>query len=133
MHVYGDTMREPGLRVVNHGYLDPAGLNALYNAVTAGLVLSFTNISLIPAELAAAGAVPVLNEDAAGRLVFDNPAAVWAAATPTALADALARVVETADPEAQARAVAAWRGASWDDAGAAFVSMLQPSPMGVRS
>ncbi|TFV84077.1 glycosyltransferase family 1 protein [Microbacterium sp. dk485] len=126
VHVYGDTVRETGLRVVNHGYLTPGELDALYNAVVCGLVLSFTNISLIPAELAAAGAVPVMNEDAAARLVFDNPAAQWAAPTPTAIADVLERIVgaSAAEQQARARAVAAWRGPSWEETAEAFLAHL---------
>jgi hypothetical protein len=124
IHVYGDTVREPDLRVINHGYLPPARLNELYNAVIAGLVLSFTNISLVPAELAAAGAVPVMNDDAAARELFANPRAIWAPPTPTGLAAALGRAVEAPDLGAQAREVAAWRGPSWDDTGAAFVDVL---------
>ena len=40
---------------VNHGRITPAELAALYNRCTAGLTLSFTNVSLVPDELLACG------------------------------------------------------------------------------
>ncbi|MBD7958551.1 glycosyltransferase family 1 protein [Microbacterium sp. Sa4CUA7] len=123
IHVYGDEVREQGRNVVNHGYLSPDDLNRLYNSVVAGLVLSFTNVSLIPAELAAAGAIPVLNEHTDARHTFDNPEAVWAAATPTAIADALERTVMNPDGAVHERA-AAWRTPSWDDTSAELVGLL---------
>jgi glycosyltransferase involved in cell wall biosynthesis len=115
IHVYGDRLRARDLPMVNHGYLSPEQLNDLYNSVVAGLVLSFTNISLIPAELAAAGAVPVVNDDAGARTVFDHPSALWTSATPTAIADALSEAVRAVERDAIASAVAAWRGPTWDD------------------
>lgn len=114
VHAYGDAVREPGLRVINHGTLTPPELNGLYNRVRAGLVLSFTNVSLVPAELAAAGAVPVLNEFAGARAAFDNPGAVWAAPTPAALAEALVRAVRETDDQA-IRATSSWPTPTWDD------------------
>ena len=87
--------------------------------------MSFTNISLIPAELAASGAIPVLNDDAGARAVFDHPCAVWTAPTPTAIADALSDAVTRPDPEATASAVASWRGPTWDDTARGVVDMIR--------
>ncbi|WP_157524952.1 glycosyltransferase family 1 protein [Microbacterium yannicii] len=123
IHAYGDHVREPELRVTNHGSLTPAGLNRLYNEVNAGLVLSFTNVSLVPAELAAAGAVPVLNDFAGARAVFDNPYAAWARATPAALAAALVSAVEGADDERIA-GLSGWPTASWDDTADELVRII---------
>jgi O-antigen biosynthesis protein len=77
-----------------HGKVTPARLNELYNRCAAGLALSFTNISLTPYELLAAGVLPVVNDWTGSRAVLDNPYVEWARATPTALADALERAVD---------------------------------------
>ncbi|WP_405372087.1 MULTISPECIES: glycosyltransferase family 1 protein [unclassified Microbacterium] len=124
--VYGDTMREPGLRVRNHGYLSPDALNELYNAAAAGLVLSFTNVSLVPAELAAAGAIPVMNDFDGARAVFDNPHASWAAPTPGSLAQALEAAVAGATSE-RAAGLAAWPTATWDDTAHALLDVIAPA------
>jgi len=123
LHVYGDRMREPGLRVVNHGYLSPPQLNALYGGAKAGLVLSFTNVSLIPAELAAAGVIPVLNDFAGAREVIDNPHVSWAPPRPLALARALEAAVADADPSRPA-ALAGWSTPSWDDTAREFLGLI---------
>ncbi len=125
VHVYGDRLREPGLRVRNHGYLSPAELNALYNSVAAGLVLSFTNPSLVPAELAASGAVPVMNDLPGARAVIDNPHVSWAPATPAGLATALARAVG-AGPS-RATALAAWPTPTWDDTARELLRIIAPA------
>ncbi len=128
VHVYGDRLREPGLRVHNHGYLRPDELAALYNRVCAGLVLSFTNPSLVPAELAASGAVPVMNDLPGARAVLDNPHMSWAPATPAALARALVEAVQAVDsgPE-RSRALAAWPTPTWDDTARELLSVIAPS------
>lgn len=46
---------------INHGTVPIADLNVLYNTCAAGLVLSFTNMSLLPLEMMAGGCVPVVN------------------------------------------------------------------------
>ncbi len=125
IHVYGDRLLVSGLDVVNHGYLAPDELNHLYNRVIAGLILSFTNISLVPAEMAAAGAVPVLNQDADARLTFGNPEARWAEPTPSGLAGALVDVVRHSGVSNRARATAAWHGPTWADTANALVGILR--------
>lgn len=49
-------------KYVNHGIITIAELNNLYNQCAAGLVLSFTNMSLLPLEMMASGCIPVVNE-----------------------------------------------------------------------
>ena len=46
---------------VNHATMRVADLNDLYNKCAVGLVLSLTNMSLLPMELLASGVIPVLN------------------------------------------------------------------------
>lgn len=60
IHVYGDPRATMPFPAVNHGTVSPAYLSALYNKCQTGLTMSFTNISLVPAEMLACGAVPVL-------------------------------------------------------------------------
>ncbi len=132
IHVYGDRMREAGVTVRNHGYLTPPELDLLYNRVRAGLVLSFTNPSLIPAEMAASGAVPVVNELVGAREVLDNPHIRWAAPTPTALARELVAAAQEDGPERSA-AVASWSTPTWDDTAAALLDVITGSPARQRT
>ncbi|WP_226761617.1 glycosyltransferase family 1 protein [Arthrobacter sp. SO3] len=104
IHVYGDNVANWRIRVTNHGNLPPAELNALYNRTKAGLVMSFTNISLAAEELLAAGCRPVLNDSALARADFPGPDAVWAQPSPAALAAALSSVVRDQDGTAPAAA-----------------------------
>ena len=53
-----------------HARLTPAQLNEVYNRCATALALSFTNISLIPYELLAAGVLPVLNDWPGARAVL---------------------------------------------------------------
>jgi O-antigen biosynthesis protein len=125
IHLYGATVGDVGFPVTEHGTLSPEGLNDLYNACAAGLVLSFTNVSLVPDEMLAAGCVPVVNDTPETRAVFDNPHAVWSRPTPFALAAALAQAVEQAGPERSAAAATSVRGGSWDPTGRQVVEILE--------
>lgn len=103
---------------INHGVLSFAELPALYRRCVAGLVLSFTNMSLLPLEILAAGCIPVINEGQNNRMVVDNPHVVYAPARAADLAGALTAVVE--DPERDEKAAAAAesvREHGWDAAG----------------
>ena len=93
IHLYGAMVEGLPFPATQHGRLSPVELNALYNTCIAGLVLSFTNISLVPEEMLAAGTIPVMNDSAYARVVLQNDNAVWAAATPHALAAALSETV----------------------------------------
>jgi hypothetical protein len=100
---------------VDHGHLDARDLAAVYRRCHAGLVLSLTNLSLLPAELLATGCIPVMNDADHTRASFDNPFAVFSGARPDQLADALSRVVEhPLDGASRAVAAASVAGRSWD-------------------
>ena len=120
IHFYGDAVAQPSFRAVNHGTMTPAELNELYNGCVAGLVLSATNVSLVPHEMLAAGCLPVVNDAEHNRIVLDNSEVVYSGATPFELAAALSALVErdasqrTAAVEAAAASV---QGRSWDEAG----------------
>lgn len=119
IHLFGEDLR--GMRhpfaCTDHGTLTPAALDALFNECAAGLVLSFTNLSLLPQEMLASGCVPVVNDALHNRTMLDNPSVRYVAPTPDALADALAAAVDAPDRLARAdRAAASVRGVDWHDA-----------------
>ena len=82
---------------VNHGAMRLDELSELYNKCAAALVLSLTNMSLLPPELLATGAIPVVNDGPNNRLVSNNPYIVYTAASPAALAKELINVVDRPD------------------------------------
>ncbi|HEX8496612.1 MAG TPA: glycosyltransferase family 1 protein [Actinomycetales bacterium] len=111
---------------VNRGTLDVSELGALYNRCAAVLVLSFTNMSLLPLELLSAGAIPVVNDAPNNRMVSDNPHIAYAAGDPVSLAGALSEVVSRPDLVTYARTASdSVQGASWEESGAAVVGILE--------
>ncbi|HWK20776.1 MAG TPA: glycosyltransferase family 1 protein [Microbacteriaceae bacterium] len=97
-------------------------LGPIYNRCAAGLVLSFSNLSLLPLELLAAGTIPVVNNAPNNRLVSDHPAIVYTEPIPAALADAILEVLDDPDSEGRAlRAAESTEGASWTMAGKQFL------------
>jgi glycosyltransferase involved in cell wall biosynthesis len=122
IHFYGEAISGVPFEARLHGVLKPAELNGLYNRCIAGLVLSATNVSLVPYEMLAAGCIPVVNDAEHNRVVLDNAEVAYAPPTPFDLANRLSELVSRPEPERRAGAVAASasvQGASWDDAGAA--------------
>ncbi|HWL02458.1 MAG TPA: glycosyltransferase family 1 protein [Microbacteriaceae bacterium] len=102
------------------------GLGEIFNRCAAGLVLSFSNMSLMPLELLAAGAIPVVNDAPNNRLVVDNPHIAYAPPLPRALADALIAVLD--DPERSAHAAEAAASvtmADWSAAGRQFLDAFE--------
>jgi hypothetical protein len=121
IHFFGDPVGNMPFPVVDHGVMTPDELNRLYNRCAAGLVLSATNVSLVPHEMLAAGCIPVVNDAEHNRVVLDNAYVEYAPATPHDLAAALGRLVVRRPDELAAGAAAAAAsvaGRSWDDAGA---------------
>jgi hypothetical protein len=120
IHLVGQriTWARPTFRFEDHGFLPPRELAALYRRCTAGLVLSLTNLSLLPAELLACGCVPVMNDAEHTRGSFDNPAARFAPPVPAELAAALSEVVASPPGPAQRAAEASSvAGQSWEHVG----------------
>jgi glycosyltransferase involved in cell wall biosynthesis len=128
IHLYGISPKQLPFRAIDHGLQTPEQLNALYNRCVAGLVLSATNVSLVPHEMLAAGCIPVVNDATHNRIVLDNEEVAYVPATPFELADALCALVErpvAARESAVHAAVASVQGASWDDAGDAVVRIVE--------
>ena len=128
IHLYGIEAKRLPFAAINHGLRTPEQLNELYNRSVAGLVLSATNVSLVPHEMLAAGCIPVVNDAEQNRVVLDNSHVAYAPPTPFELAKALCALVERplAERLAAAEAAAASvEGTSWDDAGAAVVQIVE--------
>lgn len=108
---------------VNHRALDIAQLNEVYNECAAALLLSLTNLSLLPIEVMAAGTVPIVNDAPNTRGVLDSEFIDFAPMAPTVLADRLIAAVDRPDQQAHsARIAESVQQMSWSDPGAQFVA-----------
>lgn len=106
-------------------------LNAVYNRCAAGLVLSLTNMSLLPLELISSGVTPVVNDGPNNRMVSENPYIEYVPPVPAALARRMAEVVGRTD--AVERSIAMSESVStmsWDDSGTQFVQALERAMRG---
>lgn len=110
---------------VNHSAMKITDLNELYNQCAVGLVLSLTNMSLLPLELLASGVIPVVNSGENNSLVSDNAFIEFSDLSPMALARRILDILDRPD-QAQRAADAAQsvKGANWDTSGAQFVKIL---------
>jgi glycosyltransferase involved in cell wall biosynthesis len=101
-------------RFENLGNVQVNKLNDVYNRCAAGLVLSLSNLSLLPLELLSAGVIPVVNDAPNNRLVSDNPFIEYTPPVPRALADRLISIVDRDDQAAHAaEAAASVRSTDW--------------------
>ncbi|MFE4195031.1 glycosyltransferase family 1 protein [Paenarthrobacter sp. NPDC056912] len=125
IHIYGDVITGWSVPVTNHGNLAPRELNKLYNRTIAGLAISFTNISLVPGELLAAGNVPVLNKAAFASGLLTEAGPIWASATPAGLAAALAEVVSAPDIAARAISIAGRDRPNWAATQSTFADLVE--------
>jgi len=131
IHTFGERVADAPFPLVQHGRQSAASLNELYNRTCGGLALSFTNVSLVPDEMLAAGCIPVVNDSAYARVGLPSPEVRWAQASPRALARALCDVVEAADPVGQARrASASVQGRSWEGAETVVVETIEQEVYG---
>jgi len=118
-------------RYVNHAAMPVTELDALYNRCAAALVLSLTNMSLLPLELLAAGVVPVINTGENNTLVSSNPFLRYCPPAPRALARTLLDVLDNPDQAAHAaRASHSVADLSWDHAGKQFMTFLTEAMRG---
>lgn len=134
IHFYGSRVGRLPFPATQHGRLTASELNELYNSCIAGLVLSFTNISLVPEEMLAAGTIPVMNDSAHSKMVLRNDNAVWAAPTPEGLAAALSDVVRRADVTEAARVASeSVRSVGWARAQADTVRIIEDEVYGLAT
>lgn len=110
----------------NLGNVQVDQLNEVYNRCAAGLVMSFSNLSLLPLELLSAGVIPVVNDAENNRLVSDNPFIEYTPPLPRALAERLMAIVDRGDlAEHAARAAASVAPASWAHSGEQFMAAFE--------
>ncbi|HMI09808.1 MAG TPA: hypothetical protein VK497_05440 [Candidatus Saccharimonadales bacterium] len=101
-------------------------LSDVYNQSAAALVLSLTNMSLLPLELLATGTIPIVNDGPNNRLVSNNPYIKYTDTSPEALAQALIETVNRKDlPEYAKKAAESVPRDGWDIAGKKFLSILE--------
>lgn len=132
IHIFGSDSRPWPFPVTRHGRLSPAELNELYNRVIAGVVPSFTNVSLVPEEMLAAGALPVCNESEVARACLKNANVSWTAATPESMARQLGKLVSYPEIQRRAYAVSASvRGRGWESAKRSTVEIIEAEAYGI--
>lgn len=101
---------------VNRGILSHKELAKLYQESVACLVLSLTNVSLIPFELLAGGCIPVMNDGDNNKMVLgENKYIKYTGLSPVELAEGLLKVVENKDLQQNAqKASDSIYGILWD-------------------
>lgn len=110
---------------VNHGAVAIDELPKIYNKSAVALVLSLTNMSLLPLELLASGTIPVVNDGENNRLVSDNPYIKYAQPSPWSLAKAMIDTINRKDLLEYAKnASKSVDTAGWDSAGRAFIDII---------
>jgi glycosyltransferase involved in cell wall biosynthesis len=101
-------------------------LNEVYNRCSAGLVISASNMSLLPLELMASGVVPIVNDAPNNRLVSDNPFIEYVPAAPGAIAR---KLIEVHDHHLAADRISAMSrsldGSDWKRSGQQFVTAFE--------
>jgi hypothetical protein len=109
--------------IEDRGNVQVGELGALYNRCVAALVLSLSNLSLLPLELLSCGTVPVVNTGENNELVSSNPFIEYVPPIPLALAERLGEVVARPDRDAYARAAAQSVAlSSWGTSGEQFLA-----------
>lgn len=106
--------------------LELSELNAVYNRCAAGLVISLTNMSLLPLELLGSGTIPVVNDGENNRLVSDNQYIAYSANDPRSLASTLSQVVSRRDQAKYAKAASqSVSNISWQKSGDTFIDVVE--------
>ncbi|MDV5977355.1 UNVERIFIED_CONTAM: glycosyltransferase family 1 protein [Streptococcus canis] len=102
---------------IDRGILNKEELATIYHDSVACLVLSLTNVSLLPLELLVAGCIPVMNSGNNNTMVLgENDDIAYAEAYPIALAEELCKAVERSDIDAYANEMSQkYDGVSWED------------------
>lgn len=113
-------------KYINHRALDIAQLNAIYNQCAAGLVLSLTNMSLLPMEIMSSGVVPVVNDASNTRGVFDNSNIEFVPMSPRAMAEKIMQIIDRPDAIEHAQYIAeSVAQMDWKDPGETFISTFE--------
>ncbi|MBC7761286.1 MAG: glycosyltransferase family 1 protein [Candidatus Saccharibacteria bacterium] len=111
---------------VNHKAVDISKLDEIYNRCAAGLVLSLTNMSLLPMELMASGVVPVVNDAPNTRGVFDSPHVEYIPMSPKAIAERIIAIVDRADAVEHGELISRSVGETdWSDPASTFIGSFE--------
>ncbi|MES2092871.1 MAG: glycosyltransferase family 1 protein [Actinomycetota bacterium] len=111
---------------LNHKAVDIARLDEIYNRCAAGLVLSLTNMSLLPMELMSSGVVPVVNDAPNTRGVFDSPYVEYVPMSPKAIAERIIDIVDRPDAVAHAAHISRSVGdTDWSDPASQFIGSFE--------
>lgn len=115
----------------NLASLEISELNSVYNRCFAGLVMSLSNMSLMPLELMSSGVAPVVNDGPNNRMVSDNPFIEYVPASPRAIARRLAEIADRPDAAERSRAMSESVAAvDWRESGKQFVSAFERAMRG---
>lgn len=110
----------------NEAMLEVDELNALYNRCAAGLVMSLSNMSLLPLELMSSGVAPVVNDGPNNRMVSDNPYIEYVPTSPMAIARRMVEVIDR--PDQVERSIAMSQSVvdvNWADSGRQFIEAFE--------
>jgi hypothetical protein len=129
IHIFGDASARVPFPVINHGSLRPVQLSELYNQCRAGIAMSFTNLSLVPAEMLACGTIPAIVGPDYVRVDLDNEFARWVDPSPHDLADELCAIVDDPEPS-PAKVAASVRRATWDSSQHVVVETVEDEVYG---
>jgi glycosyltransferase involved in cell wall biosynthesis len=106
--------------------LEISQLSSLYNKCSAGLVLSYTNMSLLPLELLRCGTIPVLNDGENNRLVSNNPFIVYSQNDPYSIANKISEAITRKDIVTYSKkASASVTDSNWNKSGLKFVDIVE--------
>lgn len=110
---------------LNHRALDISQLNEIYNRCAAGLILSLTNMSLLPMEVMSSGVVPVVNDADNTRGVFDSKYIEFVPMSPRAMAEKMIAIVNRPDAIAHSKEIAkSVLDTNWTDPGQQFIDVF---------
>lgn len=111
---------------VNLKTLEIDQLSELYNRCAAGLVLSYTNMSLLPLELLSCGTIPVVNDAENNRLVSDNPFIAYSNNDPHSLANKLSEIISNKNTSNYSKKAAkSVSETSWKESGERFIGIIE--------
>ena len=101
-------------------------LSAVYNQCAVALVMSLTNLSLLPLELLACGTIPVVNDGENNRLVSNNKYIAYTPNNPVALAQTMSELVSRKDlPKYAKKAADSVKTKGWQASGDKFVKIVE--------
>ena len=82
---------------INHKTLNLEELNSIYNKCAVGLVISLTNMSLLPLELISSGVIPIVNRGENNYAVSSNKYIYYTEPSPASLSRAMSEIVTKKD------------------------------------